>query len=198
MENSFKKKDILLEAALGEFSEHGYQNASLNKILQEAKISKGVFYHYYENKESLYIELTGSLLEKKKEFIMGKIQPSDVESDIFHILKKSMVLSFEFAAENPDMARFSSMLIGERGSDIYKKVMEKYNVNNDTYVSNLIKKAIENGNIRSDLSYDFVFKIISYLLNPVNEILDTKNIEDYESKINDLLTFMEHGLRSFD
>jgi len=73
----------------------------------------------------LYLELTGLLLEQKKAFIMGKFMATDLESDIFHIVRKSMVLGFEFAASHPEMAKFSSMLMRERGTDIFKKVMQQ-------------------------------------------------------------------------
>lgn len=196
MGSDFKKKNQLMQVALVEFAEKGFQNASLNKILVETKMSKGVFYHYYENKEALYIELTGILLEKKKKFISENFMDSDMAGDIFHILNKSMTLSFEFARKNPEMAKFSSQLLVERGSDIYKKVMDTYNVNTDDFVSNLIKTGIKNGNIRADFSYDFVFNIISMLLNHVNEILDTQSHEDYDAKISELLSFLEKGLRA--
>ena len=41
--NSFKGKNELIEAALDEFSSHSYENASLNKIIKTAGISKGTF-----------------------------------------------------------------------------------------------------------------------------------------------------------
>lgn len=195
MESGFKKKEALFDAAVREFGEHGFQNASLNTILQQAKVSKGVFYHYYENKDALYLEITGILLDKKKTFIIEKLQPGDLEGDIFHILRKSMSLGFEFGSANPDFSKFSGMLMRERGNPIFDKVMSHYNVNNDTFVSGLIKTGMRNGNIRTDLSYEFAFRMITYMLNHINEILDTQSIEDYQGKVDELFLFLESGLR---
>ncbi len=38
-----------------EFSTHGYQGASLNRVCQEKNISKGRIYHYFNDKDELYL-----------------------------------------------------------------------------------------------------------------------------------------------
>lgn len=195
MESGFKKREALFDAAVKEFGAHGFQNASLNTILKEAKVSKGVFYHYYENKDTLYLEITGQLLEKKKAFIMEKLKPEDTQGDIFHILRKSMSLGFEFGNANPLFAKFSGMLMRERGTLIFEKVMTRYNVGNDAYVSSLIRQGIANGNIRKDVSFEFSLRMITYMLDHINEILDTQGVEDYQSKVDELFLFLESGLR---
>lgn len=49
-----KKKRILI-AALKEFSEKGYEQASTNSIVKEAGISKGILFHYFKTKRDLYL-----------------------------------------------------------------------------------------------------------------------------------------------
>ncbi|HTL42203.1 MAG TPA: TetR/AcrR family transcriptional regulator [Pseudolysinimonas sp.] len=44
----------ILEAAAAEFAAHGYAGASLNRIIDAAKISKGSMYYYFDDKEDLY------------------------------------------------------------------------------------------------------------------------------------------------
>ena len=48
-----QKKRRLLKAAMKEFGAHGYELASINRILDEAGFSKGSFYYYFEDKEDL-------------------------------------------------------------------------------------------------------------------------------------------------
>lgn len=48
------KRQRILEAAGKEFAAHGYADASLNKILEEAQISKGAAYYYFDDKADLY------------------------------------------------------------------------------------------------------------------------------------------------
>lgn len=47
------KKTKLLEAAMKEFAAHGYELASINRILDAAELSKGSFYYYFDDKLDL-------------------------------------------------------------------------------------------------------------------------------------------------
>lgn len=46
-------QERLLDAAAGEFAEHGYDGASLNAILIASGLSKGAFYYYFDDKADL-------------------------------------------------------------------------------------------------------------------------------------------------
>lgn len=49
-----EKRKRILHAALREFAEKGYDQASTNQIVKEAEISKGMLFYYFNNKEDLY------------------------------------------------------------------------------------------------------------------------------------------------
>ncbi len=49
-----EKQERILEAAAREFTAHGYEGASLNKILTAAGISKGAAYYYFDDKADLF------------------------------------------------------------------------------------------------------------------------------------------------
>src|SRR5690349_20161096 len=44
----------LLDAAAAEFAAHGYEAASMSRILARAGTSKGAIYYYFEDKADLY------------------------------------------------------------------------------------------------------------------------------------------------
>jgi AcrR family transcriptional regulator len=45
----------LLEVAIRQFGAYGYERASLNEIIAETGLSKGSFYHHYEDKRALFL-----------------------------------------------------------------------------------------------------------------------------------------------
>ena len=49
-----EKRERILEATAKEFTAHGYEGASLNRILDEAGISKGAAYYYFDDKADLF------------------------------------------------------------------------------------------------------------------------------------------------
>jgi AcrR family transcriptional regulator len=49
-------KRRLVEVAIRHFAAHGLDRASLNEIIAEAGISKGSYYHHFEDKRALFLE----------------------------------------------------------------------------------------------------------------------------------------------
>src|SRR5262252_8141148 len=49
-----EKRERLLTIAAQEFAAHGFEGASLNRILEEAQIGKSSAYYYFEDKADLF------------------------------------------------------------------------------------------------------------------------------------------------
>ena len=49
-----EKQDRMINAALKVFALNGYRHASTDDIVREAAISKGLLFHYFENKRGVY------------------------------------------------------------------------------------------------------------------------------------------------
>lgn len=52
-----KKRDLVIETALGLFVRKGYENVSVDDIIAATRTSKGTFYHYFQRKEDLVAEI---------------------------------------------------------------------------------------------------------------------------------------------
>ena len=50
-----EKQMTICQSALEEFSTYDYAEASINRIIKQAKISRGSFYTYFDDKNDLYI-----------------------------------------------------------------------------------------------------------------------------------------------
>ena len=57
-------KENLLKAALKVFSANGYHGSSVADIAKEAKVSKALFYHYFESKNELLVIFAKQRLEE--------------------------------------------------------------------------------------------------------------------------------------
>jgi AcrR family transcriptional regulator len=60
----------LVEAALTVISTYGYAEATVDRIVQEAGLSKGAFYHHFASKEDLFIYLLESRSKGNQERLM--------------------------------------------------------------------------------------------------------------------------------
>jgi AcrR family transcriptional regulator len=48
------QQQSIVQAALDEFAAHGFHDASLNRVIEAAGISKGSLYYYFDGKEDLF------------------------------------------------------------------------------------------------------------------------------------------------
>src|SRR5712691_927943 len=59
-----EKRERLLTIAAQEFAAHGFELASLNRILEEARIGKSSAYYYFEDKADLFCTVVRYALER--------------------------------------------------------------------------------------------------------------------------------------
>ena len=66
MDKGDERKKQLLQVALDVFIEKGYYGTSTREIARRAGVSSGLLFHYFSNKESIYLELVKIGVEEMK------------------------------------------------------------------------------------------------------------------------------------
>lgn len=119
-EKNALSKQRILEAALHEFSENGYENASLNTICSANELSKGIIYHYFKDKEELYLlcvemcfqNLT-QYLQEVKQSLRGTIEQQlehYFDARLHFFVEQPLLLGIFFdVALNPPAALMSAI-----------------------------------------------------------------------------------------
>lgn len=95
------KRDKIIYAAIEEFAIHGYKNASTNKIVEAAGISKGILFHYFKNKKGLYIFLIKYTIPLLYDEFFKAADMN--ENDIFQRIIKWNVVKFNLMEKYPDI-----------------------------------------------------------------------------------------------
>ncbi len=62
-----KRRLELLRIAYGMFVSKGYENTSIDEIIEEAGIAKGTFYYHFKSKEELLEEVIGMMIDTQME-----------------------------------------------------------------------------------------------------------------------------------
>jgi AcrR family transcriptional regulator len=78
-----KQQQAILRAALDEFAVRGFHDASLNRVIAEAGISKGSMYYYFDGKEDLYAYLVQTQLKRLFADLGPFPVPSEGDADAF-------------------------------------------------------------------------------------------------------------------
>lgn len=75
-EKNLQSRRKILDAALREFASQGYGLSSISTICSEGDISKGILYHYFKDKDEIYLacveECFGALTEYLQEHIASE------------------------------------------------------------------------------------------------------------------------------
>ncbi len=77
-EHKEQSKKKILESAFNLFTEHGFDNVSIDQIMQNVNMTRGAFYAHFSSKSSLYKEsisystLNSPLLKKKDNSLSDK------------------------------------------------------------------------------------------------------------------------------
>ena len=67
MKKGEKRKHELLQIAYEMFISRGYENTSVDDIIEKAGIAKGTYYYYFDSKEQTLEEVIGMMIEKEVE-----------------------------------------------------------------------------------------------------------------------------------
>ncbi len=63
-QRSEQTRKQIMDSALTLFAQNGYESTSVAEICRSAKVSKGAFYHHFESKQALFVELLENWLKQ--------------------------------------------------------------------------------------------------------------------------------------
>ena len=152
-----KEQDIIV-AAVSVFAKEGYHSAKISKIADEAGVSTGTVYLYYENKEDLLLEIFRRLWLELSTKTQVLVHRSDVDS--LGKLEGMMDLLFDMFASNPSLGivfvNEQNHLV-QRGGGDFTPLYEKYLDLAQQVLTEGIKNGTFNPNIELKVVRHFAF-----------------------------------------
>lgn len=104
MNLELEKQERILNAAINEFAQKGYDNASTNEIVIKAGISKGLLFHYFQNKKQLYLFLFDYCTNIVIEEYYNQLELE--ESDFLVKIQQAFFKKMEILHKFPDIYKF--------------------------------------------------------------------------------------------
>src|SRR6266704_2063429 len=104
-----EKREGLLEVAAQEFVQHGFEDASINRILERAQMSKGAAYYYFEDKVDLFCTVV--------QYASERLQLVDQELDIAALTAENFWQTFA------DLDRAAIARISDQTVDAMRRAM---------------------------------------------------------------------------
>jgi AcrR family transcriptional regulator len=151
---AIEKRELLLDSATNEFAAHGYEDASINRILLAAGFSKGSFYYYFDDKA----DLAAAVLERwaqEFEHVFDDWPATKTQQQFWSSLKTLMDRSTDQLRAQPHVTTDAMMRLGSalsRHSEVRDRVLSKVVTRVMKKVAAIWAHGQEIGAIRSDLS----------------------------------------------
>ncbi|MFC2947449.1 TetR/AcrR family transcriptional regulator [Virgibacillus sediminis] len=104
-----EKKQRILNAALKEFSEKGFEMASTNEIVRNARIGKGMLFYYFNNKQDLFYYLIDYSLNVMTNQFLNRIDVT--EPDFIQRMRQIAKIKLDYFRAHPHINNFISSVI---------------------------------------------------------------------------------------
>lgn len=184
------KREIIVNSAIEIFLQKGFENTTVSEIARHSGIGKGTVYEYFKSKDELILSCVSVMLDYfNKGFIeiMSKEMP----------FREKLCEYFKHADELTAQASGSiSLLIKNPSETLFSmhEMIDKQRIYIKNQLEVIIQKAIENKEIRNDISLD---TLSSYIQMSILRILHANTTENHsENVIDEMLSIIFEGVGS--
>jgi AcrR family transcriptional regulator len=155
-----KKRLFIINIALKEFADYGYDNASLTRIVEQAGIAKGSIYQYFQDKQDLYIYLLELSLQEKEDFLRRRVS-------FFPYIRWIFGIHVDFEKEHPNLCKLLNQVIHGQPS-IEHPGINRIRQSSLRYIWQLVRQGVAQGDIRTKNS-----RLTAYIIDSVMERLSS-------------------------
>lgn len=143
-------RQLLLNAALKRFADHGYAGTSVQDIVDDARVTKPTLYYYFGNKAGLYQALVDYAYDERYRLII------EAESRGANFKEKSLEIYnaiFDFLHKNREVMRIAFFTVFAAPGEVPEEIKYKEKGNrNLEFVQKMVKRAQDLGELRRDLT----------------------------------------------
>ncbi|MEC1521958.1 TetR/AcrR family transcriptional regulator [Neobacillus niacini] len=161
-----EKQDRIINAAIKEFAQKGYDSASTNEIVKDAGISKGLLFHYFQSKKQLFFFLFDYCYNLVADEFYKKVDLT--ERDFFKRIRQAVHIKMDLQTKYPEILTFIQEAFRQDSPDIKdefdKKKQELNSVN-----AGIIYDGIDLSKFRDDVDVQKILKVISWTFEKMSD-----------------------------
>lgn len=195
-ENPLLRYPELYEAALNEFAQKVYEEASLNNILKAASMSKGSLYHNFGDKFGLYLALMDIIVRKRTSFLVSTMKQRPNNPDFFLTVKQLVKSTIEFIREDERLYQVLNRNL-EASEEFKQQLIEIFPHKSSVGFDVLVRAAMDSGQLDDRFPPDFISGVFEILMKQIHKLLPLDQpVQEIENVVNQLIDLIQFGIAS--
>ena len=201
-----KKQLRILDAAIEEFADRGYDKASMNVVVRKAGISKGALFNYFKSKGGLFAFVYRIAFHRVKDYLRA-VRDDTHDENFFQRLEKIMAAGVDFVHRYPGLARIYYHIIFTGDSPYKNEILKELHSESLKFIQSLIEDGIRRGELRPGINPQttaFVLECVMdrFLQAHHLEFLDHSlklygaTAEESKRMINEIIEIFRKGIES--
>ena len=177
-EKNQQSRQKIMDAAIKEFGDKNYAEASLNTICKRGEISKGIIYHYFEDKDELFLACVKECFDALTAHLKKQIS---MDGDpIEQVLKQYFDTRLAFFDQNPLYLKlfFSAVIMPPPHlMDAISEIRKDFDALNVSVFTSLLQRVP----LRSDITIEEVideFKLYQDFVNTQYQMRTIRQAQD--------------------
>lgn len=202
-EKNLQSRQKIMDAAIQEFGEKSYGEASLNTICDTGNLSKGIIYHYFTDKDELYLACVKECFDKLTSFL----NRDDYDfTDFQRGINNYLAARYQFFRQYPHYSHLFFSTFLQPPTHLIKQIQElrkDFDAQSTRYYETALSHITLRENITNEeaMEYFFIFQEMfnGYFQSKAYENTDFNSlIKDHEMKLSKLLNMMLYGIAKED
>ena len=189
-----EKRRFILDCAVDEFAEYGFERASTNRIVAAAGIAKGSFYQYFVDKFDVYEYILTSLMADRKLQITKDESPKIDDMPFFDFFRSMLRTIIREFLQKPKLIRISvdfwSMPVM-----MQNRIYSRYDRDAQNYFIPFIEARVKAGEIAPDVNVRMLGDmLLTMSMSFAQTLMSTPAEEISETMVDELVDKMERIL----
>lgn len=197
------KKERVMRAAIEEFQAHGFENAKIEGIAQNAGVAKGSIYQYFDDKKELFLYSVTWAIENFMKMIDRQTPLKDM--DVYEYFLSGSRERFEMIRKEPLLISFAIDFSQGKYGSLAVEINRELKRVGEEYELKLIANGKKRGTIRDDLddkilllffqgvTEKFNMEILAMAKNFESE-LSEEQFNETESLVKSMVTLLKQGM----
>lgn len=189
-----EKRQRILDSALDEIAAHGYDKASVTRIVKGAGIATGSFYQYFDDVADIFVYL-GQEAARLKALYMRQELEKDPQPNLEGFIRAMYRGGLRFGLEHEEYYRCAQSFLQIRDTSLYTRMLENID-QSDIFllINRIVSQAMENGELADGVTPELLLQLISSInLTIIEYLLSRKSVK--QMNIDDLGELCDLGVQ---